>query len=124
MGTTMTTTVDWMAVQPTAIVKQVLSDYGVKVLQAVKSAWPTDSGKSAGAWTSDVSVSGSTITLTLTNDSGYAGYITVKGSKTLAIDEVTREVIDRYLPTMAADIAKALAAAYSVPSPAKEVVSG
>ncbi len=125
MSVVVTSTVDYDWIDPVAITKSIMENLAPAALAELKAAWPSSSGRSAEAWDFEINEGNDDdITLRFVNDSGYAGFITIKGTNVLAIDKIGGDVLEALTVRLVDEISEALGNSYRTRGARREISRG
>ena len=124
MSVIITSTIDYDWIDPMAIAKSIMENIAPGALAGLQQAWPGNLGNSALAWRFEINEGPDDVTLRFFNDIGYAGFITIKGTDTLAIDLFGGEMIQALTPRLIEEISEALGNAYRTRGARREVFRG
>ena len=96
------------------VLRPVLEQHAVSMVEDARSGWPVDTGISRAAWRAEIDVSPSELFVSLINEArqrgrGYAVYIHRAGSRRLVYTEVQESLTLNLIPALQADIAVTLA---------------
>lgn len=96
------------------VLRPVLEQHAVSMVEDARSGWPVDTGISRAAWRAEIDVSPSELFVSLINEArqrgrGYAVYIHRAGSRRLVWTEVAERLNLSLIPALQADIAVTLA---------------
>jgi len=85
---------------PTSAVADVLDRYASLILVQIKANWPVKTGYSQAQWTTALETFPGGVLLRITNGADYAGYVRVKGSGEIVLDEITLPLVDDLMPEL------------------------